>query len=137
MFHPAFPRCQDLKVSEDGKVQVRGVSSSTHMYHFNGNSKYKAGCSDYYRNGWFTDLEKPTEINAHVTLVGTNNEIFDIPVTEICPYIWEKNFTWLDPKKHGDRYGTARLLKINIQNKVDSYFDVQKIQKYDLASSKY
>jgi len=116
IFHPAFPRCRNLKVSEDGRVQVQEASTSTHMYHFNGNSKYKSGCSNHYKNGWFANLEKPDGLNDIITLVDSDNAAFLIPVGEICPYIWQKNFTWLEPRKNGK--GSTPDLKVNIQNRV-------------------
>lgn len=116
LFHPAYPRCQNLRVQDDGRVQVEGASSSTHMYHFNGNSKHKSGCSGHYKNGWFANLEKPSEVDDHITLVGSENQKFSLPVSEICPYIWLKNFSWVEPMKfQKHRY------KINIRDKVHAY----------------
>ena len=130
IFHPAFPRCRNLKVSEAGRVQIQGASTSTLMYHFNGNSKYKSGCSNHYKSGWFANVEKPAGLNDFVTLVGGDNVEFVAPVGEICPYIWQKNFTWLEPKKNEE--GSAPEvggLKINIQDRVHGYFDGQKIER--------
>jgi hypothetical protein len=130
IFHPAFPRCQNLKVAEDGRVQIQGLSTSTHMYHFNGNSKYKSGCSNYYKNGWFAGLEKPAGINDHITLIKNDNTKFVIPVAEICPYIWQEDFTWLEPKKYEKGGLDENISTLSIRSKVHDYLRVWKNEDY-------
>mgnify|MGYP001469878120 CR=1 FL=1 len=99
IFHPAYPRCEKLRVSESGEVHVDNISNLTHLYHFNGASKYRSGCKGYYKNGWFKDLEKPANFNDSVTLVGNRNEKYMLSATKICPYIWSQNFTWIEPSE--------------------------------------
>jgi hypothetical protein len=111
IFHPAYPRCEKLRVSENGKVYVDNISNLTHIYHFNGASKYRSGCKGYYSGGWFKNLEKPTKLDDSVILVGNRNEKYTLSVSKICPYIWSENFTWIEP-------GQGHRWKISIRKKV-------------------
>ena len=76
IFHPAYPSCKKLRVSGSGDVHVENISSSTHMYHFNGASKYHSGCKDYYKHGWFVDLRKPETMDDSVIFIGNKNPFF-------------------------------------------------------------
>lgn len=98
IFHPAYPRCARLRVSQSGNVHVENISDFTHMYHFNGASKYRSGCKGYYKFGWFRALGKPSSFNDSVTFVGNKNEKYVRSVTKICPYMWQ-NFTWIEPSE--------------------------------------
>jgi len=97
IFHPAYPSCEDLNVSEVGEVDVKNISKLTHMYHFNGGAKYNPGCKGYYEHGWFANLGKPDSFEDSVTFVGNKNEKYVLSASKICPYIWLQNFTWIEP----------------------------------------
>jgi len=101
IFHPAYPSCKNLRVSGSGDVHVENISTSTHMYHFNGASKYHSGCKDHYKYGWFTNVRKPETKDDMVVFIGNKNEQHSISATKVCPYIWLQNFTWAEPKKKG------------------------------------
>lgn len=113
IFHPAYPRCEKLRVSETGEVHVDNISNFTHMYHFNGASKHRSGCKGYYSSGWFEHLEKPARFDDSVTFVGNRNEKYVLSASKICPYIWSQNFTWIEPTK-----GQQSSWKISIKEKV-------------------
>jgi len=101
IFHPAYPSCKQLRVSRSGDVRVESVSSSTHMYHFNGASKYRSGCKGFYKLGWFANRTKTQIMDDLVVFIGNKNEKYTLSASKICPYIWLQNFTWPEPKKRG------------------------------------
>lgn len=113
IFHPAYPRCKRLRVNEFGHVRVENFSNSTHMYHFNGASKYRSGCEGYYKSGWFANIGKPPGFDDSVTFVGNKKELHVLSASNICPYIWWTNFTWIEPNK-----GQEMKWKINVKDKV-------------------
>jgi len=112
IFHPAYPSCKKLRVSEVGEVSVENISNFTHMYHFNGASKYRSGCKNHYKHGWFANHSKPQGFDDSLTFIGNMNEKHVISARKICPYIWSQNFTWLEPEKGRETMWKMRIKEI-------------------------